>query len=382
MRCFRPCILGIIGTLLLFPAISSASESAAGTLSQGPLSGMEFASIPSGSFSMGSPSGEGRGRTEEPLHTVNIQSFELMTTEVTQGMWEEVMGTTVQHQRGLSTFDLSGTGPDYPMYLLSWRDCQEFIAKMNDLYPSYTYRLPSEAEWEYACRSGTTTRFYWGNDPANSTEINQYAWYADNSNDTTHPVAQKLPNAWGLYDMSGNVFEWCQDSWHNGYTRAPTDGSPWISQSGSFPVMRGGDYYDIAGFCRSSFRTGHDPGVRSCAVGFRLSRSVSCFEVDGAIITDTTTGLEWRVGPDSDTDWYEADYWVKDLGGTWRMPSLPELQGLYIAGITRDSWGAFANSGLCVWSSSYGFTFGDEACIDRNYYYLTGNGRAFAVRSQ
>lgn len=238
---------------------------------------MTFVSIPGGSFSMGSPPSEsGSSLSERPAHRVTIQPFEMMTTEVTQGMWEEVMGTTIQDLQSLSEDDyglfrtgLLGTGPDYPMYFVSWNDCQEFVSAMNDLYPSYTYRLPSEAEWEYACRAGTITRYYWGD-----TMNGSYCWYDNNSNGTTHPVARKLPNAWGLFDMNGNVWEWCADWHHESYLGAPTDGSPWVSPSGSYRVGRGGAWFSHASQCRSSSRIVGRPAFWFNNLGFRLVRSV------------------------------------------------------------------------------------------------------------
>jgi formylglycine-generating enzyme required for sulfatase activity len=163
--------------------------------------------------------------------------------------------------------------PNRPVENVSWNDCQEFITRINDFDLSYTYRLPSEAEWEYACRAGTTTRYYWGNDP-NSTEIDQYAWYTDNSNSTTHPVGQKLPNAWGLYDMSGNVREWSEDWYHESYSGATTDGSAWVSPSGSFRVIRGGGWRSGAGYCRSAFRGRLRSDGGYSFLGFCLARSV------------------------------------------------------------------------------------------------------------
>jgi formylglycine-generating enzyme required for sulfatase activity len=269
MRCFSLGILGVIGALLFFPAVSTATEPAVGTVSQGPLSGMEFASIPSGSFEMGSPESDPDSRDKErPVHTVTFNySFELMTSEVTQGMWEEVMGNNPASNYGI----VFGIRYDYPVYNVSWNDCQEFVDAMNNLDPSYEYRLPSETEWEYACRAGTSTRFYWGEDPDYSL-IDQYAWYHDNSGDTTHPVAQKLPNAWGLYDMSGNVYEWCEDWYHA--SGAPTDGSAWVIPADSYRVIRGGSWYIDAGYCRSAFRGLGSPGGRYIVLGFRLARSV------------------------------------------------------------------------------------------------------------
>lgn len=269
MKCFSWVFLGVIGSLLLFfPAISSASESALGTVSQEPPSDMQFVCIPAGSFSMGSSSSEsGHESNEGPVHTVTIQSFEMMTTEVTQGMWQEVMGNNPSYFTG----DLNR-----PVEKVSWDDCQEFVDAMNDLDPDHEYRLPTESEWEYACRAGTTTRFYWGNDPGH-TLVDEYEWYQENSGNTTHPVGQKFPNAWGLYDMGGNVLEWCQDYWHedySSYSGAPRDGSPWVYPSDSYRVGRGGNLMYRARYCRSATRTIGSPDSRRSDLGFRLARSI------------------------------------------------------------------------------------------------------------
>jgi formylglycine-generating enzyme required for sulfatase activity len=236
-----------------------------------PLPGMRFVVIPSGSFKMGSPSSESeRDSNEGPVHTVTMKSFELMTTEVTQGMWKAVMGTSIRDEQRVSggSEKLPGEGVDYPMYFISWNNCQDFIDRMNSRDARHTYRLPSEAEWEFACRAGTTTAYYWGR-----SIYGDYCWYSDNSNSTTHPVGQKLPNAWGLYDMSGNVWEWCEDWYHKSYSGAPTDGSAWVSPSGSYRVIRGGGWLDNAGNCRSANRS-YSPGRRYNNLGFRLARSV------------------------------------------------------------------------------------------------------------
>jgi len=202
---------------------------------------------------------------EEPVHTVHISSFEMMTTEVTQGMWESVMGSNPAHDYGV--------GANYPVYYVSWNDCQEFIAKLNVLDPDHTYRLPSESEWEYACRAGTTTKYYWGDSDSKSV-MGRYCWYGEDWNSgSTHPVAQKEPNAWGLYDMSGNVWEWCEDRWHSDYNGAPTDGSAWTSGSSSGRVFRGGSWGNrVASGCRSAGRNYNSPGYSNSGLGFRLSR--------------------------------------------------------------------------------------------------------------
>ena len=243
--------------------------------------GMTFVSIPSGYYYMGSPSSEeGRWPIEGPRHSVSISSFELMSTEVTQGMWEDVMGNNPSYDYGV--------GFNYPVYYVSWNDCKDFIEKLNDLYPGYTYRLPSESEWEYACRAGTTTRFYWGDDDSESI-MKQYCWYGKNADDNewtsphasqegTQPVGTKTPNNWGLYDMSGNVYEWCEDTMQGGYAGAPTDGSAWVSSEVSSRVRRGGSWSGATGgnigFCRSAYRRGVSPDNGFKIDGFRLARSV------------------------------------------------------------------------------------------------------------
>jgi len=227
---------------------------------------IEFVSIPQGSFEMGAPLVEqGSSSYERPTHTVIFDyDFEMMTTEVTQGMWIEIMESNPSTS--------CGVGGNYPVYYIRWNDCQEFIAKLNEMDPSHTYRLPSESEWEYCCRAGSTTRFYWGED-SSEIEINAYAWWSGNSVGTTHPVAEKLPNDWGLYDMSGNVYEWCADKWHSDYTNAPTDGSAWVSGTRSGYVRRGGCWYGAATRCRSAFRHYGSPNYWSNNLGFRLVRT-------------------------------------------------------------------------------------------------------------
>jgi formylglycine-generating enzyme required for sulfatase activity/predicted Ser/Thr protein kinase len=233
--------------------------------SAAPLPGMNFVKIPGGSFMMGSPPEEkDHSDSESPVHRVSVKPFELLSTPVTQGIWQSVMG------KNPSCFQ----GENNPVETVSWEDCQKFIDNLNKKKGlSHTYRLPSEAEWEYACRAGTTTRFYWGSIDSKST-IGQYCWYDGNSNNTTHPVGQKLPNAWGLYDMSGNVWEWCEDEYSKSYSGAPTDGSPWVSPSGSYRVFRGGGWCNGAGFCRSADRALFSPVNRDNDLGFRLARSV------------------------------------------------------------------------------------------------------------
>ena len=190
--------------------------------------------------------------------------FYLQTTPVTQSQWEGVMG---------SNPSLSKWNVDKPVENVSWKDAHRFINKLNENEGTDNYRLPTEAEWEYACRAGNTTDFFFGSDES---KLGEYAWYNNNSEGKTHPVGQKKPNAWGLYDMHGNVWEWVEDDWHDNYGGAPTDGRPWKDEPrGADRVMRGGSWLNGAQDCRAAARLGDGPGYRGGRVGFRLARSVA-----------------------------------------------------------------------------------------------------------
>lgn len=194
---------------------------------------MEFVQIPAGEFDMGSPSTDVKGYDgERPVHHVKFaNAFYLGKYEVTQKQWQEVMGTNPSHS----------IGDDLPVNQVSWDDVQQFIKTLNKKEGTTKYRLPSEAEWEYAARAGTTTRYSFGDDES---KLGDYAWYYNNSGSETHEfhrvhdVGLKKPNAWGLYDMHGNVREWVQDTWYNDYNGAPTDGSSWVSGSSIAKVLR------------------------------------------------------------------------------------------------------------------------------------------------
>lgn len=224
---------------------------------QVPLAGMEFALIPGDSFQMGSNDGESR---EKPVHRVTISPFSMMTTEVTQKMWKDIMGSNP------SAFK----GDNLPVEQVSWNDIQDFIKKLNERDPGNGYRLPSEAEWEYSCRAGMATRFYSGN---SDSDLDRVGWYSDNSSDKTHPVGQKQPNKYGLYDMHGNVWEWCADWYHDNYTGAPTNGTAWTSPSGEYRVLRGGSWCYRAWFCRFACRGETYSDSRYIYIGFRLVKS-------------------------------------------------------------------------------------------------------------
>ena len=219
----------------------------------GPLPGMEFVLIPAGSFQMGSSEGNDN---EKPIHEVTLQPFYMMTTEVTQIAWKDLMGSNPSHF----------TGNNLPVESISWEDCQEFIWTLNKKYPGKDFRLPTEAEWEYACRAGTTTRYYSGD---KEFDLDQVAWYKGNSGKETHPVGGKTPNNFGLYDMHGNVWEFCEDWYHDSYSDAPFDGSAWLIPSGHRRVIRGGSCCKYADELLSVTRGGDEGSHYTC--GFRLA---------------------------------------------------------------------------------------------------------------
>ena len=216
--------------------------------------GMKFKLIPAGEFMMGSEIHS----SEKPIHKVTInEQFHLGTYLVTQHEWKAVMEDNPSHFKA----------DDLPVENVSWGDVQEFIKKLNKKENTHKYRLPSEAEWEYAARAGTTTRYSFGD---GDSKLVEYAWYSKNSGDKTHPVGKKEANPWGLYDVHGNVWEWVQDEWHNSYNGAPSDGSAWEDGVGARRVLRGGGWISDAGYCRSAYRFRFDPGSRYHALGFRL----------------------------------------------------------------------------------------------------------------
>ena len=220
--------------------------------------GIRFAYIPAGTFWMGSPEDETGRHEDESLHQVRLtKGFYMQITPVTQGQWEAVMGDNPSH--------FKEAGPDAPVEQVSWEDAQKFIEMLNFTVDSYHLRLPTEAEWEYACRAGTQTEYHFGDDPA---ELKENDWYEENSGGKTHPVCQLKPNPWGLYDMHGNVAEWCQD-WFGDYPNRPmTD--PTGPEPGAFRVLRGGAWSDDARLCRAADRSGDTPVSRNRGLGFRL----------------------------------------------------------------------------------------------------------------
>jgi formylglycine-generating enzyme required for sulfatase activity len=226
--------------------------------------GMKFVLIPAGTFQMGSPADETDRDKDERQHQVTISKpFYLQYTEVTQGQWQQVMG------KNPSEFKKWWGGANLPVEQVSWEDAQEFIKKLNKMENTDKYRLPTEAEWEYASRADSKERWSFGDDEA---KLEEYAWYSKNSQDKTHPVGQRKPNAWGLYDMHGNVWEWVQDRYGD-YPAGPVT-DPTGSASGKRRVLRGGSWSYNAGFTRSAFRNYFNPGFRYNDVGFRVARAL------------------------------------------------------------------------------------------------------------
>lgn len=230
---------------------------------------MEFVWIEPGTFTMGSPASEvGRDSDEGPQHQVTIrQGFWLGKCEVTQGQWQGVMGTTPWSGQSYVR-----ANAQHPAVYISWDDAQQLIARLNAAAGSAVYRLPTEAEWEYACRAGSTTRWSFGDDEG---QLGQYAWYCDNAWNAAlqyaQPVGTKLPNPWGLYDMHGNVWEWCQD-WYGSYGSGPVV-EPAGPASGSNRVIRSGGFNFSARYMRSAYRNNSTPGGRLYNVGVRLLRT-------------------------------------------------------------------------------------------------------------
>jgi formylglycine-generating enzyme required for sulfatase activity len=220
--------------------------------------GMEFVLIPPCEFRT-----DPNERSDEiPVNkAITSKPFYLGKYPVTQKEWKAVIGNDP------SCFE----GNDRPVECVSWNDAQDFVNNLNKKEGTDKYRLPSEDEWEYACRADTTTRYSFGD--ADS-ELGEYAWYYRNSEHETHPVGQKKPNPWGLYDTHGNVWEWCHDRYHEIYEDTLADASAWVAGSISGLVLRGGSWVNYPKKCRSAYRINFHPNYGHYSLGFRILRSV------------------------------------------------------------------------------------------------------------
>jgi formylglycine-generating enzyme required for sulfatase activity len=222
---------------------------------------MDLVLIRSGSFMMGDENGDAE---EKPAHKVTIaKPFYLGKYEVTQEQWNAVIGSNRSHYQGATN----------PVERISWEDCQKFVKKLNEKFAEsgVTFSLPTEAQWEYACRGGASTRYSFGDDEAS---LSEYSWFEGNAGGKTHPVGKKKPNAWGLYDMHGNVWEWCAD-WYEGNYYEPSPASdPTGQATGSHRVLRGGSWSDGAFNCRSAYRYCLPPWFCVYCYGFRVAANV------------------------------------------------------------------------------------------------------------
>ena len=223
--------------------------------------GMKFNLIPPGEFVMGSPESEPDRQGNETQHLVKItKPFYLGVHEVTQAQYERVMGSNPSDEKG----------PTAPVEQVSWHDAVAFCSKLSK-QEGVEYRLPTEAEWEYACRAGTTTAYSFGDDVS---QLGEYAWYYDNLEYTTHPVGELKPNAWDLYDMHGNVWEWCQD-WYVPYGNEKVVSDSTGAASGHFRVLRGGAIGLLPRDVRAANRNiVYQPGYRILNDGFRVARTI------------------------------------------------------------------------------------------------------------
>jgi formylglycine-generating enzyme required for sulfatase activity len=225
--------------------------------------GMKFRLIQPGTFMMGSPASWWGGRGDERQHQVTLtKQYSIGIYPVTQSKYQRIMGSNPSYFKG----------DRHPVEQVSWEDATEFIKKLNGLSEERTagrfYRLPTESEWEYACRAGSRRAYCFGDGEA---RLGEYAWYKSNSGNGTQEVGQKAANAWGLYDMHGNVWEWCSD-WKGDYPSG-TVRDPKGPSTGSFRVSRGGSWGLEAALCRSAFRNGCGPSFRNGLLGFRLALS-------------------------------------------------------------------------------------------------------------
>mgnify|MGYP006283451271 FL=1 len=221
---------------------------------------LELVWCPPGEFMMGSPESDDEAfSSERPQHKVTLQNgFWLGKYPVTQAQWQAVTGENP------SLFSDEPDSPQRPVEKVSWKNCRSFVKKLAKA-TGEKFRLPSEAEWEYACRAGSTGPRYGA--------LDDIAWYGEGLVGATHVVGEKEPNAWGLYDMLGNVWEWCEDNWHDDYEDAPTDGGAWSAGGDSHRVRRGGGWNYFARHCRAAYRYGSEPVNRFSYLGLRLALS-------------------------------------------------------------------------------------------------------------
>lgn len=246
-----PRLIIIIFVLIVIPAQAEQPKKEEGGKILNILD-MEFVWVPGGCYMMGSDLG---GSDEKPVHKVCVNGFWIGKYEVTQGQYKMIMGKNPSYFK---------KGGKYPVEQVSWYDTQSFISALNSK-TGKTFRLPTEAEWEYAARSGGENQVYSG-----GASIDNLAWFVDNSGAIPHEVGTKSPNGLGIYDMSGNMWEWCQDWYYKNYYANSSTNNPSGPSSGLRRVYRGGSWFEKAGICRSTFRYRNHPSRTIMSVGFRL----------------------------------------------------------------------------------------------------------------
>ncbi len=221
----------------------------------------EMVKVAGGTFTMGASTSDSEADSDEkPAHRVTLSGYYIGKYEVTQKQWVEIMGSNPSYFKG----------DNLPVERVSWEDIQEFLRKLN-AKTGMNYRLPTEAEWEFAARGGNSSRGY---KYSGSDNIGNVAWYDGNSGSKTHPVGTKSPNELGIYDMTGNVWEWCQDRFDSNYYSNSPSSNPKGPSSGAIRVLRGGSWFNIARNCRVSRRFHYTPGSRDYYFGFRLAASL------------------------------------------------------------------------------------------------------------
>lgn len=204
---------------------------------------------------------------EFPLHRVSVKKFQMSKTEVTLGQFKKFVVATGRRELIDEDFIKENRfGDNAPVVRVSWNDAQDFVRWLNSI-DGGGYRLPSESEWEYACRAGEQHRYCGGNN------VDEVAWHHRNSSYSTHPVAQKRPNMFGLFDMSGNASEWVQDCWHDSYKGAPSDEAAWVDGGCKYRVLRGGAWGNGVGYPRTTLRDKGPADFRHVDFGFRIARS-------------------------------------------------------------------------------------------------------------
>jgi formylglycine-generating enzyme required for sulfatase activity len=233
LKPLRRCWLSIVFVLVAYPytSIAESGTPTAGQIWKEPVTGMEFVWVPGGCYEMGCGNWTSDcAPDEKPVHEVCVDGFWMGKTEVTQGQWNKVMGNNPSY--------FKGKGGNYPVEQVGWTDGKRFAKKLTAMNNgTFEFRFPTEAEWEYACRSGGKPEKY-----AGGSDLDQVAWYQGNSNHSTHAVATKAPNGLGLYDMSGNVFEWCEDSYHPTIYNRHQRNNPMYADDRGYQLDRGGSW--------------------------------------------------------------------------------------------------------------------------------------------